>query len=372
MHDAIDRADADADADSVHPGGRPRSWLPAFGVVAVVTLYLSTQMFFQPHLLEYWTIEQVAGAWLEDFAELAAVATAMSLAYAAVTARARRLPAPASQVVTLCALFGAALLVLLACAALRNGLAVRPDMALALATTLRYTLIGGFLMAAQALWHQARLADSVVRDEQATADELAREGQRMRLNMLRAQIEPHFLFNTLAALRRLYRTEPQSGTQAMASLRRYLHAALPDMRREDARLSDELDLLSAYLELMAVRMGARLTHSVRDESRLGGAAFPSLVILTLVENAIKHGIEPAPEGGRIDVCVSLTPAGALRVEVRDTGVGLGGAAAGGTGLGLANIRSRLAARYGSAARLRLAAASPGALASIEIGAAALA
>jgi LytS/YehU family sensor histidine kinase len=96
-----------------------------------------------------------------------------------------------------------------------------------------------------------------------------------------------------------------------------------------------------------------------------------LVILTLVENAIKHGIEPARLGGRIDVRGARLPTGALRVEVRDTGVGLSEAPAGGTGLGLANIRSRLAARYGNAARIRLMTASPGVLATVEISASAL-
>jgi signal transduction histidine kinase len=356
---------------AVRLGGHWRLRLPALGAVAIVTLYLSTQMLFQPRLFEYWTISEVAVAWLEDFVELAMVATAMLLAYVAVQGLGRTLPVPIRRTLLVLALFTAALAVLLAEAALRNHLAVPPDFGLAVATALRYGLVGSFLVLAEALWNRTHDINSLVRNEQAAADELEREGQRMRLNVLRAQIEPHFLFNTLAALRRLYRTEPRCAARTMASLQRYLRAALPDLRREDTTLTDELELVSAYLELMTVRMGARLSHSVCDDSRLGDMTFPPLVILTLVENAIKHGIEPAREGGRVDVCTTRLATGALRVEVRDTGVGLSGAPAGGTGLGLANIRSRLAARYGSAARLRLTTASPGVLATVDISAAAL-
>jgi LytS/YehU family sensor histidine kinase len=141
----------------------------------------------------------------------------------------------------------------------------------------------------------------------------------------------------------------------LAHLTRYLRAALPRMRENEASLADEIDLVSAYLGVQQVRMGARLEVSIDVPPPLLQVRIPSMMLATLVENAIKHGIAPLAEGGSIAV-KAARDAELLALSVSDTGRGF--AAASGTGVGLANIRARLAALYGSRASFRLEANSP--------------
>jgi signal transduction histidine kinase len=342
---------------------------PEIAVIALVTFFLSTQMFFQPNLLDFWTPADVAVAWLQYLAELSILALAMGLAYAAVDAVWRRVGGGAQWVrlaAMAVALYVTALLYELAAAALRNRLAVAPDVSFALVTALRWAVVGFYAVLVQTLWKRVRQADAQALAAEAGADHLVRERLQLRLQLLQAQIEPHFLFNTLANVRRLYRTDLNRGSQMMASLKRYLEAALPGVRRDDATLADELALVRSYLELISVRMGSRLAFDVSDESGQGGAPFPSMIVLTLVENAIKHGVEPSPHGGRVTVRALARDGGGLEVAVADDGVGLGGAQSSGTGVGLANIRSQLQSFYGAGARLVVAAATPGVVARIVI------
>jgi LytS/YehU family sensor histidine kinase len=138
----------------------------------------------------------------------------------------------------------------------------------------------------------------------------------------------------------------------------YLRAALPQMRSAAGTLGEEAELVRAYLELFSVRMGARLAFSIDVPGTLAALAFPRMMLITLAENSIKHGLAPSEHGGmvRIEACVEQ---GRLVVSVVDDGVGLGGARTGGTGVGLANIRARLATQYGSAARLSIENATTG-------------
>ena len=194
---------------------------------------------------------------------------------------------------------------------------------------------------------------------------LAREEHELQLRLLQAQIEPHFLFNTLANVRRLYQLHPDQGAQMMDSLKRYLRAALPSVRRADATLADELALVRSYLELLRMRMADRLVYTIVVDADLGATPFPPMIVMTLVENAIKHGLEPSEHGGRIDVRARRVGAN-LEVSVRDDGVGLNAQSTAGTGVGLANVRRQLTGRYGAAARLRLQPGSPGFSATIEV------
>jgi signal transduction histidine kinase len=188
---------------------------------------------------------------------------------------------------------------------------------------------------------------------EAEIDRLAldREMAEARLQVLQAQIEPHFLFNTLANVRRLYVTEPAAGGEMLGNLMRYLEVALPQMRAGDSTLGRELALVEAYLQLQRVRMGSRLAYRVDVPDPLRGAALPPMMLITLVENAIKHGLNALPEGGAVRIAAAVDEAGRLRIEVADDGAGFQAAAGGGTGL--ANIRARLGALYGEAARLDL-------------------
>jgi LytS/YehU family sensor histidine kinase len=199
--------------------------------------------------------------------------------------------------------------------------------------------------------HAAAIAQCAI--DSARMDEQTAEA---RLQMLEAQIEPHFLFNTLAHVKRLYETDPEGGVWMLANLKAYLAVALPQMRATDSTLGRELDHVKAYLEIQQIRMGRRLAFAIDVEEPLRSARLPPLMLLTLVENAIKHGVAPQPGGGRVDIRASVD-AGRLRVAVADTGAGFTKSAGGGTGL--ANIRARLAAQFGRDGSLALALNSPG-------------
>ncbi len=176
-----------------------------------------------------------------------------------------------------------------------------------------------------------------------------------RLSALQAQIEPHFLFNTLANVKRLYETTPHLGREMLVSLIAYLRAALPSMRGNGSTLARELELARAYLTILQMRMGERLRFTIDAAPELLAAEMPPLVLGTLIENAIKHGLAPLPEGGTIAIRAVRAGDG-IRIEVRDTGRGVIGH--GGSGVGLANIRSRLATLYGTRAALEMAANAP--------------
>jgi signal transduction histidine kinase len=201
------------------------------------------------------------------------------------------------------------------------------------------------------------------RQESATAMrqlELDRSGleQRLteaRLQMLQAQIEPHFLFNTLANVRRLYQIDPVAGGDMLDNLMRYLAVALPQMRDANSTLGREAALAEAYLNIHRIRMGPRLAFSLDVPATLHGVSVPPMLLVPLAENAIKHGLNPLPQGGsvRISACDEN---GRLVVSVADTGQGFVRTAGGGTGL--ANLRARLAGLYGTEAALSMAHNAP--------------
>ncbi len=226
-----------------------------------------------------------------------------------------------------------------------------------MSTTLLWLVLGGFFAA---LLHGMREE----RNAQTRLAELARQHDRLQaqqieaqFSALNAQIEPHFLFNTLANVKRLYETAPERGRDMMASLIAYLRAALPSMRQGMSTLGQELELARSYLTILQMRMGDRLRFDIEADAALFATPLPPMVLPTLVENAIKHGLSPLPEGGRIDITARREPAGpGLLLEVRDTGQGF--AASGGSGVGLANTRARLMAMFGRDAWLELEAAEP--------------
>jgi sensor histidine kinase YesM len=216
---------------------------------------------------------------------------------------------------------------------------------------LRYTFVG---LVITSTWLYVRTeADHVAAMEQCAIDSARMDEQtaQARLQMLEAQIEPHFLFNTLANVKRLYETDRGSGARMLRNLKEYLAVALPQMRAADATLGREVDHVTAYLGIQQIRMGRRLAFGIDVPDALRGVRMPPLMLLTLVENAIKHGLSPLPEGGRIDVRASMVE-GQMRLQVADTGQGF--TKSGGGGTGLANIRARLSTQFGTAASLSLA------------------
>ena len=189
--------------------------------------------------------------------------------------------------------------------------------------------------------------------EAAEAESLKRQVVEARMAAMQAQVEPHFLFNTLASIDHLIETDPQRASVMQKNLIALLRASMPTLRDGDGGPRDlrrELEVIRPYLEILKVRMEDRLRTEIDVPEGLLSAEFPAMMIQTLVENAIKHGLEPKPEGGSLAVRAEVQH-GKLAVTVADSGVGFGKAATAGTGVGLANVRERLQLLYGSKASL---------------------
>jgi len=190
-------------------------------------------------------------------------------------------------------------------------------------------------------------------ESEARQSQLSRQLAESQLRMLQLQVEPHFLFNTLASARQLAEKGAPDAARLVGDLIVFLRAATPALREARTTLAAEGELVRAYLSIMRTRLGRRLEFAVTVPSALGDVPLPPGMLITLVENAIKHGIEPWPPGGRVDVTARDVDDGRLEIAVADTGAGLEGAPTAGTGIGLANIRERLALLYGEQAVLEL-------------------
>jgi len=208
-------------------------------------------------------------------------------------------------------------------------------------------------------WERDRLAEleAQAARERSRAETIERQVAEARLKLLRAQIEPHFLFNTLANLQALIEADPKRARQMLDHLDGFLRTALTAARTERARLADEFRLLRDYLTILAIRMGPRLQFRLDLPESLATATLPPMLLQPIVENAVKHGIEPKVEGGEIAVTASVED-GTLVLEVRDTGTGLGGSTSG-TGTGLRHVRERLSELYGARGSLAITENSQG-------------
>jgi signal transduction histidine kinase len=219
-------------------------------------------------------------------------------------------------------------------------------------------LVLGPLLALGALYRerdaQARSAALHFELERSTLEKQALDA---RLKLLHAQVEPHFLFNTLANVQALVESgSPQAGP-VLRSLIDYLRATMPRLQSDNPTLGVEAALVRAYLELMEMRMPDRLRYRIEIDPDLAGIRFPPMALLTLIENAVRHGIDPSEVGGCIVVSARRDPAdGSVRVGVADSGVGISESTHAGTGL--ANLRDRLQAFFGGDARLELHAETP--------------
>lgn len=198
------------------------------------------------------------------------------------------------------------------------------------------------------------LADSA-HAEEMTQEHLARQGTEATLQALQAQIEPHFLFNTLANVRRLLQSDPAAGRAMLRHVQQYLRTSLSNMRARLISVTEALDLTEAYLQIQAVRMGTRLAWSIETDVAAAAGTLPPLMLMTLVENAIKHGLGPLPGGGALHIAARVVND---RLELRVSDDGAGFRQGSGSGTGLANLRSRLDLLYGDAAQLRLARNAP--------------
>ena len=227
----------------------------------------------------------------------------------------------------------------------------------------RAVLYGGLATAVLYLFARERNDTRALHTARLEKLALDRQMIEARLRALEAQIEPHFLFNTFANIRMLYETDVSRAKTLVHNLVAYLRIALPQMRDIRSTLGRELELARAYLSVLSVRMGERLTVKIDVPPHLRDASMPPMMLLTLVENAIKHGLSPVPQGGTITIRAERLGAG-LRVAVIDDGIGFPKGFGG--GIGLSNTRARLTALYGSDGRLSLEAnAQGGVVAGIE-------
>ncbi|MBC7917687.1 MAG: histidine kinase [Rhodoferax sp.] len=217
--------------------------------------------------------------------------------------------------------------------------------------------ITGSLIALGALYRE--------RDAQARAEALQfaleretlqRQAADARLHLLTAQIEPHFLLNTLANVQTLVETGSPRAVPVFRSLIAYLRGAMQQLHQECATLADEERLVRSYLDIMAMRMPDRLTYTVDIDPGLATLRFPPMALLTLVENSIRHGIDPGVDGGSIAVCARAVGSDGVHIWVADTGVGMSEEA--GQGTGLTNLQLRLQAFFGNDATLELLEQSP--------------
>jgi len=196
------------------------------------------------------------------------------------------------------------------------------------------------------------------RQEAAAVRESATEKELTvaRLNLLHAQVEPHFLYNTLASAQLLTRSDPARADAMLGNLIQYLRHSLPRTEDTPSTLGQELERSRAYLDILAIRMGPRLALQVEVAEELKRLAFPPMMLQTLVENAIKHGLEPKPGGGTVWILARALDS-AVAVTVADDGRGFT-AEGGGTGIGLRNVRERLRLAYGAAASFSIVANFP--------------
>ncbi|MBV8034435.1 sensor histidine kinase [Roseateles sp.] len=224
------------------------------------------------------------------------------------------------------------------------------------------------LLPLAARWRERRkhaAEASRLRQAAAVAD-LSRQVTLAELKTLQAQVEPHFLYNTLAGIQYLVRHNAVLADRMLGRLHDYLRLALPAMRQPMSTLGSEFALADAYLALMQMRLGERLRVTIDLPQALAGRPFPPLMLGNLIENAVQHGIEPKPGGGALHVQARAREGG-LELEVSDSGVGLQAAALGqsaGSGLGLSSLRERLLLLYGQAARLDVGANAQGGVSAV--------
>jgi len=220
-----------------------------------------------------------------------------------------------------------------------------------LLTTISVTLVlGGGAALAFYLYDRKVELENELHAAQLRKLDAERRSLEAQLKMLQAQIEPHFLFNTLANVTALISSDPALARQLLERLIVYLRASLSRTRAANATFGDEVELLRAYLDICRIRMGERLRYVFEVPPELLAKPFPPMLLQPLVENAIKHGLEPRLGSGELSVTASNS-ANQLRLVVRDNGVGF--ADGSGDGTGLANVRERLMAIYGDDARLEL-------------------
>ena len=209
-----------------------------------------------------------------------------------------------------------------------------------------------------------RLRNEMIEQERIKRMALEKESLSANLRMLQAQIEPHFLFNTLSNIVSLIDTQPAKGKSMLLDLTKYLRTSLSRTLPKKTTLDQEIEMIQAYLNIQKIRMDERLNFIIDVPENLRQLSFPPMLLQPLVENAIKHGLEPKVEGGKILISAAEENS-LMRIEVADTGMGFSDLNK--SGVGIANVRERLALLYGEKGRLMIEENKPhGVRATIEV------
>jgi sensor histidine kinase YesM len=227
----------------------------------------------------------------------------------------------------------------------------------ALLSLLACILVFGTIIAYY-FYTRSTIAEKSLALQEAHLQQLAHEKQltETRLKLLQAQIEPHFLFNTLSNVLSLIDEEPKRASLMLENFTKYLRVSLRRTRQEQATLKDELELVRTYLDIHTIRMGERLQYHIDVPEIFHSIHLPPLLLQPLVENALKHGLAPKLEGGAISISAN-TKANRLDIAIMDTGIGF--QKEHGTGMGLNNVRARLRAFYGNQAKIHITENTPG-------------
>ena len=337
-----------------------RAWtVPSASLVlaGLVCVAVSTQFLFQGSIYRDWPLRAIVSAWAGNLWQAGLVAAVM-LAVLVLAGRTPLRHAAARLAGLGMALLAGAYVGEWLLLWLQWGTWPTAGVEAILPRAIRWVPIAA--VGAVILTGRQRVRDlsSQLHEIEISRLQLDKEQVTLQLQLLRSQIEPHFLFNTLATVRHLQRTDPARGQETLTGFIRYLKASLPALRASETTLGQELDLVHAYLAVLQVRMGDRLRFDVDLALNLRDEHIPPFSVATLVENAIKHGLAELPDGGSISI-KAWRDGRRLRVSVSDTGKGL--AATSGTGTGLANLRARLRGLYGADGTLSVAANSPGGL-----------
>lgn len=320
---------------------------------AAVALLMSTQYLAQPFVWRNWPVDEVVAGWIGVARDRALVAATIAGALVCATHLAAR------RVIARAALIGAAVTVgamcgelLLLALDLRDE---RVDPWSIAGRVVQWSVLGLCIAGMYVLWMRDRVARASTQAMELSRSAAEASAVLTQLQSLRRQIDPHFLFNTLATIRSFGQTQAIAGARLLRHLVAYLRSTMPSGQPRTS-LGDELDLVASYLAIVAVRMSGRLQVSIDVPEALRRHACPPLTLATLVENAVKHGIMPSASGGAISVTARRAD-DMLEMVVADTGVGFS-PSVGGSGIGLSNVRARVRALHGARASLTIEANVP--------------
>ncbi len=324
-----------------------------FGISSAIAFGISLQFLAQTFVWRNWPIGEVLQGWLYILRDRLIVATLITAAIL-LLGFVRIQSALLRSVLLAAGVLGGAIVGEWLVRLLYEQ---QDDLSPLLTSALRWSAVAFAVATTYYLWRASADSDEQLRQESLRRQSVEQQLANTRLTALRKQIEPHFLFNTLATVRRLHQTDPAAGAGMLAHFIDYLRRVLPMLECSEVALGDEINLISAYLAVIRSRMMGRLVVTFQVPGDLRAAQVPPLALATLVENAIKHGLAPLPSGGTISITATSTE-GELQVVVADNGVGLKADSGGGTGIGLYNVRARLATLYGAKAQLQVQANQP--------------